>query len=71
MTDGDQGRWLTISEAAERLGISQKTLRRWADRGMVEHRRTPTGYRLFDLAALEQLIEEMTRDAGAQGKAAA
>jgi excisionase family DNA binding protein len=34
--------WPTQAEAAERLGISQKSLGRYADKGMVEMRKRPT-----------------------------
>ncbi len=47
------GHLLSISEAAERLGVNKKTLRAWADKGHIEHVRTPTGYRLFDPEVLE------------------
>ena len=50
---------LTISQAAERLGVHQKTLRAWADKGLVAHVKTPTGYRLFDPADLDRLRFEM------------
>jgi excisionase family DNA binding protein len=69
--ENDKRRLLTISQAAALLGINQKTLRSWADRGLVAHERTPTGYRRFDRAIIEEFIEEMTHDAGAEGKAAA
>jgi excisionase family DNA binding protein len=50
---------LTISQAAKRLGVHQKTLRAWADKGLVAHVKTPTGYRLFDPADLDRLQQEM------------
>jgi excisionase family DNA binding protein len=60
---------LTISEAADRLGVNQKTLRSWADKGFVAHVRTPTGYRRFEPSVIEQLIADM--QVGPQGKLAA
>ena len=65
----EKKRLLTITQAADRLGIHQTTLRTWADKGYVEHIRTPTGYRRFDPAVIEQLKEDMR--VGAEGKAAA
>jgi excisionase family DNA binding protein len=62
-------RLLTISEAARRLGINQKTLRAWADKGLIAHVRTPTGYRRFDPAVIKQLLADMQVEV--QGKAAA
>lgn len=37
------------------LGVSIKTVRRWADRGMLAHMRTPTGYRVFDPAVVAEM----------------
>ncbi len=37
--------WLTLAEAATLLGMSQRTVRRWADRGLLPMTRSPSGYR--------------------------
>ncbi len=55
----EKRRLLTISEAADRLGVNQKTLRAWADKGLVAHIKTPTGYRRFDPADIERLEQDM------------
>ena len=65
----ERRRLLTISEAADRLGVHQKTLRAWADKGLVTHVKTPTGYRRFDPADIDRLIAEMRVDV--EGKVAA
>lgn len=39
--------WLTLSQAAETLGVHATTLRRWADEGEVRCLRTPGGHRRF------------------------
>jgi excisionase family DNA binding protein len=39
--------WLTLSEAAQMLGIHPTTLRRWADHGAVPVKVTPGGHRRF------------------------
>ncbi len=53
---------LTISEAAQALGISEVTLRRWEAAGKVPcHRHPVTGWRLFkrgDVLRLRKLIED-------------
>ena len=40
-------RWLRVAAAAEILEVSEHTLRRWADAGVVPCRRTPSGQRQF------------------------
>jgi excisionase family DNA binding protein len=50
-----RGRWLSIHEACEMLGVDQSTLRRWSDAGKVPVFRTPGGHRRYaedDLRAL-------------------
>ena len=52
---GRHPEWLRVQQAAELLGVSASSLRRWADSGKVASRRTPGGQRRFlrdDLAAL-------------------
>jgi len=39
--------WLTLSQAAHRLGVHPTTLRRWADKGEIRCMRTPGGHRRF------------------------
>ena len=46
MTAHDQI-WLTLSEAAEQLGVHPTTLRRWADNGDIPVSVTPGGHRRF------------------------
>ena len=65
----ERRRFLTISEAADRLGVNQKTLRAWADKGLVAHIKTPTGYRRFDPSDIDRLEQDMRVEA--EGKAAA
>jgi excisionase family DNA binding protein len=44
---------LDLSEAAALLGVSADTLRRYADDGKIEFRRTPGGRRRFRPAEIE------------------
>ena len=46
--------WLTLAEAATLLGMSQWTVRRWADRGLLAMARSPSEYR-FRRADLEAM----------------
>lgn len=53
-------RTLTISQAADALGIDQRTLRLWADSGYAPHIRMPSGYRRFtpeNIARIREKIE--------------
>lgn len=47
---------LTVGQAAERLGISADTLRRWTRLGRLKSRRNPiNNYRLYSLSDVEAL----------------
>ena len=46
---------LSLQEAADALGVSASTLRRWADGGRIRAVRTQGGHRRFDPAALRTL----------------
>lgn len=48
MSNSDE--WLTLTAAAERLGIHPTTLRRWADEGQIPHITTAGGHRRFAAA---------------------
>lgn len=48
----------TVSQAAELLGVSADTVRRWIDAGQVTATRTPGGHRLVDGAALARFATE-------------
>ena len=45
-------RYVGIGEAAEVLGVSAETLRRWERTGKLAGERTPGGHRRYDLAKL-------------------
>jgi excisionase family DNA binding protein len=50
-------RWLTLSQAAEILGVHATTLRRWADDGQIRCLRTPGGHRRFVEADLRAFLQ--------------
>jgi len=52
-----------MGQAAELLGVSVDTLRRWAEAGRVKTRRTGGGQRLVDGAALAKLSRELAETA--------
>lgn len=51
-----------MGEAADLLGVSSDTLRRWADAGRIGATRTRGGHRLIDGAALAELAVELASD---------
>jgi excisionase family DNA binding protein len=54
--DGRLG--LTVSEVAAELGVSDNTVRRWADAGHLRASRTPGRQRRFTRAALDAFIRQ-------------
>ena len=52
--------FLRISEAAEYLGVSSRTLRNWENAGKITaHRHPVNGYRLFRQEDLEELLKQV------------
>tara|TARA_R110002072_G_scaffold302603_1_gene486672 strand:+ start:133286 stop:133498 length:213 start_codon:yes stop_codon:yes gene_type:complete len=50
--------YVLTAEAADILGVSQNTLRKWAEAGKIKVRRNPVnGYRLFSRADLDAFLE--------------
>lgn len=52
-------RWLTLGAAAELLGVSESTVRRWADAGEVHSYRTSGGHRRILEEDLRQIVESI------------
>ncbi|NIM93265.1 MAG: helix-turn-helix domain-containing protein [Anaerolineales bacterium] len=57
----DADTWLTIKEAAARLGVHPATLRRWADEGQIPVMFTPGGHRRFAESDIDHFTEERRR----------
>ncbi|HLE28553.1 MAG TPA: helix-turn-helix domain-containing protein [Anaerolineales bacterium] len=53
--------WLTLKQAAHKLGVHPTTLRRWADAGEILVMLTPGGHRRFAMADVERFAEERRR----------
>ena len=53
-----------LGQAAQLLGVSIDTIRRWADGGRLPTRRTPGGQRLVEGGALAELAVALGREAG-------
>lgn len=51
---------VSISKAAQELGVHQETLRRWEASGKITVERTPRGHRRYDLIKLRGLVPKDT-----------
>ena len=51
---------VTLGEAADALGVSASTLRRWTESGRIRAVRTPGGHRRFATAEVSRLSAELT-----------
>ena len=56
-------RFLNVSEAADFLGVSAASLRKWSDQGIVQVYRTPGGQRRYSPEDLEQFLASMRQPA--------
>jgi DNA-binding transcriptional MerR regulator len=62
--------YVKVAEAAKMLGVSQNTLRKWADLGLIPVRIMPTsGYRLFRPKDLELFLRKTAKPAPARRRA--
>jgi len=68
-TPATDRRWLRLSPAAQLLGVSINTLRRWSDAGKVACYRSAGGHRRFRRVDIEALLREGA--GGAAGRRAA
>lgn len=50
--------WLSLSDAAEQLGVHATTLRRWADGGEIQVMLTPGGHRRFLVTEIAKFLKE-------------
>lgn len=55
--------FLTIGEAANKLGVSIDTLRRWQKAGKISAARSGGGIRLFPVEEIERLLPEVSKQA--------
>ena len=52
---------LSTSQAAQALGVSLGTVRRWSDMGYLESYRTPGGQRRFSADQIDQFLVKLQR----------
>jgi excisionase family DNA binding protein len=55
--------WLTSGEVARRLHVTPTTVARWANQGLLAHRRTPGGHRRYAPELVDQVIRDLTDQA--------
>lgn len=54
--------YVKVAEAAEILGVSQNTVRAWAENGRLPgHRNPANGYRLFQRSDLEKFLAKIAK----------
>lgn len=58
MCENENIEYLLISDAAEILGVSGQTLRRWIKKGYIECITLPSGHRRFDRKEVERVLQE-------------
>lgn len=58
---GERQLVFTSSEAADYLGVSLATIRRWADAGHISCYRTPGSQRRFSRSQLDEFLASMQR----------
>lgn len=52
--------YLTVSQAAEMLGVSALTLRNWDNQGKLKAKRNPiNGYRIYESEELDKFLEQL------------
>jgi excisionase family DNA binding protein len=61
---------LSISQAANELGVSLGTIRRWSDMGYLESYRTPGGQRRFSRDHIDRFIGSLEQGPGAPRQSA-
>ena len=61
--------YVMVAEAAEILGVSQGTVRTWAEAGKIPMHKDPAnGYRLFRRVDLEKFLKTVARPVPSQKK---
>jgi DNA (cytosine-5)-methyltransferase 1 len=51
---------LTVIEAAERIGVSPDTIRRWDKKGLIKAQRSSLNYRIFDIKEIKRMYNKVS-----------
>lgn len=51
--------FVTVNEAAEKIGVSEDTIRRWEKKGLIKGIRSKNNYRLFNIAEIERIHNKL------------
>lgn len=51
---------LTVTEAAERIGVSPDTIRRWNKKGLIKAQRSKLNYRIFDIEEIKRIHNKIS-----------
>ncbi len=57
----DTEQWISLTKAANLLGVHSTTLRRWADKGEIPYMLTPGGHRRFSVNDIHQFANQQRR----------
>ncbi|MBF0610362.1 MAG: helix-turn-helix domain-containing protein [Magnetococcales bacterium] len=60
--NGDQESFITTSEAAQRLGISQRTVHYWIQKGVLKSWKTEGGHRRIPVSSIQTLLQRRRSD---------
>jgi excisionase family DNA binding protein len=60
--DNQEEMTISIGDAAKELGVSVKTVRRWADAGKIRYERSPSGHRRFYISDVKRLSPRKPED---------
>ncbi|QQR90717.1 MAG: helix-turn-helix domain-containing protein [Myxococcales bacterium] len=58
MNSGSSSRFFSPSQVAQALGVSESSLKRWCDQGLLEYFKTPGGHRRLTLQAVTRYIRQ-------------
>lgn len=59
-SEHDQVPYITVGEAAKRIGVSRDTIKRWEADGRISALRTPTGHRRYLATDVDGLLREVS-----------